>query len=196
MPILVNEKEYRKLTKNEFMNAKGENARGCTYMHGVFQELDKILVNEKSAYRILTLSDGDLHDSRETSNKASEFYNKIKGKYKINSQAIRFFSSDYANPDTLGLASVIQFNTVKQATLLDVNAHDENEKIADELSKLFIGDGLGSKIVLLSDKQNMQIAPWENKSNEMVFNFISISFGNSLDALFYFASFGWMGYDY
>ena len=160
--------EYRQLTKNEFMNAKGENARGCTYMHGVFQELDKILVNEKSAYRILTLSDGDLHDSRETSNKASEFYNKIKGKYKINSQAIRFFSSSYANPDTLGLASVIQFNTVKQATLLDVNAHDENEKIADELSKLFIGDGLGSKIVLLSDKQNMQIAPWESKANEIL----------------------------
>ena len=160
--------EYRQLTKNEFMNAKGENARGCTYMHEVFQELDKILVNEKSAYRILTLSDGDLHDSRETSNKASEFYNKIKGKYKINSQAIRFFSSSYANPDTLGLASVIQFNTVKQATLLDVNAHDENEKIADELSKLFIGDGLGSKIVLLSDKQNMQIAPWESKANEIL----------------------------
>ena len=160
--------EYRKLTKNEFMNAQGEKARGCTYMHGVFEELDKILVNEKAAYRILTLSDGDLHDSRETSNKASEFYNKIKGKFKINSQAIRFFSSSYANPDTLGLASVIQFNSVKQATLLDVNCHDENEKIADELSKLFIGDGLGSKIVLLSDKQNMQIAPWESKANEIL----------------------------
>ena len=160
--------EYRQLTKNEFMNAHGENARGCTYMQGVFKELEKILVNEKAAYRILTLSDGDLHDSRDTSNKASEFYNKIKGKYKINSQAIRFFSSSYANPDTLGLASVIQFNTVKQATLLDVNAHDENEKIADELSKLFIGDGLGSKIVLLSDKQNMQIAPWESKANEIL----------------------------
>ena len=160
--------EYRQLTKNEFMNAQGENARGCTYMHRVFEELDKILVNEKAAYRILTLSDGDLHDTRETSNKASEFYNKIKGKYKINSQAIRFFSSSYANPDTLGLASVIQFNTVKQATLLDVNCHEENEKIADELSKLFIGDGLGSKIVLLSDKQNMQIAPWESKANEIL----------------------------
>jgi hypothetical protein len=160
--------EYRKLTKNEFMNAQEEKARGCTYMHGVFEELDKILVNEKAAYRILTLSDGDLHDSRETSNKASEFYNKIKGKFKINSQAIRFFSSSYANPDTLGLASVIQFNSVKQATLLDVNCHDENEKIADELSKLFIGDGLGSKIVLLSDKQNMQIAPWESKANEIL----------------------------
>ena len=160
--------EYRKLTKNEFTNAENEYARGCTYMHGVFDELEKILVKQDSAYRILTLSDGDLHDSRETSNKASDFYNKIKGKFKINSQAIRFFSSSYANPDTLGLASVIQFNTVKQATLLDINSQDEFEVIADKLSKLFIADGLGNKILLISDKQNIQLAPWENKSNEIL----------------------------
>ena len=46
-------------------------------MHGVFNELEKIIVNPNLSYRILTLSDGDLHDSQETSNKASEFYNKI-----------------------------------------------------------------------------------------------------------------------
>ena len=160
--------EYRKLTKNEFLNAQKENARGMTYMHGVFDELQTILINKDSSYRILTLSDGDLHDSKETSNAASEFYNQIKGQFNINSQAIRFFSSRDANPDTLGLASVIQLNTVKQATLLDVNAKDEESVIADQLSKLFISDGLGNKILLLSDKQNMQIAPWENKSNEIV----------------------------
>ena len=41
------------------------------------------------------------------------------------------------------------------------------KKKADELSKLF-ADGLGSKIVLLSEKQNMQVAPWENKTNEIL----------------------------
>ena len=160
--------EYRKITKNEFLNAQKENARGMTYMHGVFDELQKIILNKDLSYRILTLSDGDLHDSKETSNAASEFYNQIKGQFNINSQAIRFFSSKDANPDTLGLASVIQLNTVKQATLLDVNAKDEESVIAEQLSKLFISDGLGNKILLLSDKQNMQIAPWENKSNEIV----------------------------
>ena len=159
--------EYRKLTKEEFINAGKENARGCTYMQGVFAELEKILVNPNSSYRILTLSDGELHDTKPTSNTASEFYNKIKGKFNINSQAIRFFSSLDANPDTLGLASVIQFNTVKQATLLDVNAKDEESVIADQLSKLFIGDGLGNKILLMSDKQNLKLAPWENKVNEI-----------------------------
>lgn len=160
--------ESRKLTKEEFMNPAKENARGCTYMQGVFQELEKIISNPNLSYRILTLSDGELHDSRETSNKASEFYNKIKGKYSINSQAVRFFSSNYADPDTLGLASVIQLNTIKDTTLLDVNARDDESLIADKLSKLFINDGLGNKVVLISDKQNLKNAPWEEKSNQIV----------------------------
>ena len=160
--------EYRKITKDKFINSNNEYARGCTYMHDVFKELEKILVNKNSSYRILTLSDGDLHDSKETSETASEFYNKIKGKFNINSQAIRFFSSNYANPDTLGLASVIQFNTVKQATLLDLNANDDELTIAEQLSKLFIYDGLGNKILLISDKQNIKSAPWEEKKNEIV----------------------------
>ena len=160
--------ENRKLTKEEFLNPQRENARGCTYMEGVFQELEKIIVNQNLSYRILTLSDGELHDSRETSNKASEYYNKIKGKYSINSQAIRFFSSSYADPDTLGLASVLQLNTIKDTTLLDVNAKDDESLIADKLSKLFINDGLGNKIVLISDKQNIKSAPWEEKSNQIV----------------------------
>ena len=160
--------ENRKITKEEFINAKNEKARGCTYMQGVFAELEKIITNPNLSYRILTLSDGELHDSQQTSNKASEFYNKIKGKYNINSQAIRFFSSNYANPDTLGLASVIQLNTIKETTLLDINARDEETSIADRLGKLFINDGLGNKVVLNSDKINLKSAPWEVKSNQIV----------------------------
>ena len=159
--------EYRQIKKEGFLNPQNEKARGCTYMQGVFSELEKILDKKDSSYRILTLSDGDLHDSKATSNTASEFYNKIKGKFNINSQAIRFFSSSYANPDTLGLASVLQFNTVKQANLLDINAKDDESTIADQLSKLFIYDGLGNKIVLTSDKQNIKLAPWEEKTNEI-----------------------------
>ena len=160
--------ENRKITKEEFINAKNEKARGCTYMQGVFAELEKIITNPNLSYRILTLSDGELHDSQQTSNKASEFYNKIKGKYNINSQAIRFFSSNDASPDTLGLASVIQLNTIKETTLLDINARDEETSIADRLGKLFINDGLGNKVVLNSDKINLKSAPWEVKSNQIV----------------------------
>ena len=159
--------EYRKINKNGFLNPNSENARGCTYMKGVFEQLGKIINNPNSAYRILTLSDGDLHDSQETSITASSFYETIKGKYNINSQAIRFFSYSGANPDTLGLASVLQFNTVKQAQLLDVNAKDDEQVIADQLSKLFIADGLGNKIIFYSDKNNIKNAPWDPNTNEL-----------------------------
>ena len=159
--------EYRKINKNGFLNPNSENARGCTYMKGVFEQLGKIINNPNSAYRILTLSDGDLHDSQETSITASSFYETIKGKYNINSQAIRFFSYSGANPDTLGLASVLQFNTVKQAQLLDVNAKDDEAVIADQLSKLFITDGLGNKIMFYSDKNNLKNAPWDPNTNEL-----------------------------
>ena len=95
--------EYRKINKNGFINAQKEEARGGTYLGGVFKELEKIIVDKNSSYRILILSDGGLSDSISASNSASVFYNKIKGKFTINSQAIRFFSSDYSNPDIIGL---------------------------------------------------------------------------------------------
>ena len=123
--------EYRKLKKKDFINNK-EEALGETYMSGIFEELKKILINNNLSYRILTLSDGDLFDSQLTSQNASKFYNEINGKFKINSQAIRFFSSNYANPDTLGLSSVIQFNTTCEAKLLDINANDNELLVAEK----------------------------------------------------------------
>ena len=52
----------------------------------------------------------------------------------INSQAIRFFSSSFANPDTMGLASVMQLNTIKDTNLIDINASDTTSKIVGEIS--------------------------------------------------------------
>ena len=69
-------------------------------MKRAFIQLEKVLIKEKWSYRILILSDDDLFDSQEDSNVASEFYNKIKGKFRNNSQTIRFFSLSWANPYT------------------------------------------------------------------------------------------------
>ena len=69
-------------------------------MKRAFIQLEKVLTKEKWSYRILILSDDDLFDSHEVSNIASKFYNKIKGKFRTNSQAIRFFSLSWANPYT------------------------------------------------------------------------------------------------
>lgn len=136
-------------------------------MSGIFEELKKILINDNLSYRILTLSDGDLFDSQLISQNALKFYNELNGKFKINSQSIRFFSTNYANPDTLGLSSVIQFNTICEAKLLDINANDNELLVAEQLSKLYINDGLGNKISLLSDKNNIQSSPWDEKINEV-----------------------------
>ena len=61
------------------------------------------------------------------------------------------------------MASVLQFITVNQAKLINVNAKKGESLIADDLSKLFINDGLENKILLLSDKQNIKLAPLEEK---------------------------------
>ena len=163
--------EYRKITKKGFVNATEEECRGGTNMAGVFEKLEKIIVDKNSSYRILTLSDGDLHDSKQTSISSYLFYNKIKGQYNINSQAIRFFSSDYADPDTLGLSSVLQLNTnTKNATLTDINGNDNESTIAEKLSELLINDGLENKILLISDKKNLKSVPWDEKSDQIKLN--------------------------
>ena len=128
--------EYRKINKNGFINSE-EGCGGATYMNGIFKELVNIITDKNSCYRILTLSDVEIFDSEETSNSASLFYNKIKGKFKINSQVIRIFSSNYANPYILGLASVLQFNTIKQTSIIDIN-NFENEEITSEKIKQII----------------------------------------------------------
>ena len=96
--------EYRKIKKTQFLN-NNEQALGGTYMSGIFKELEKVLTKENKSYRILTLSDGILGDSWRTSWCASKFYNKIKGIFRINSQAIRFFSSSNARYFRIGLSN-------------------------------------------------------------------------------------------
>ena len=51
-------------------------------------------MNQNKNIRILTISDGELHDQEETVNFSQEIVNLIKLKnLNVNSQAIRFFSS-------------------------------------------------------------------------------------------------------
>ena len=70
---------------------------------------------------------------------------------------------------------MIQLNTIKDTTLIDINASDTTSKIVGEISKLFVNDGLGNKIILYSDKNNIQSAPWEVKKNE-----INLNLGNNV----------------
>ena len=149
--------EYHQMTKKQLENSTiGD--RGGTSMSGVFDELSNIILTKQTCFRILTISDGDVSDQTETLQNGSEFAAKIKGKYSINSQAVRFFTSS-SQPDTTALSSVLQLNTVKKSTLIDINSAQDDNEIVDILYPLFIDD-LDSNIILQSKTNNLRIDPW------------------------------------
>ena len=85
---------------------------GCTYMAKVPMELEKIINSYSSdnGINILTISDGLIFDQDETKNNAEKLCKNLKEKYpNINSQAIRYKSSNEANPDTKALCSLLDF---------------------------------------------------------------------------------------
>eukprot|EP00833_Pecoramyces_ruminatium_P006678 jgi/Orpsp1_1/1180710/evm.model.c7180000074387.1 len=162
--------EYRKFTKKDFMNCT-EAARGAIEkMTDVFPQLEKIFIpeNQKTPFRILTLSDGELVVKSERINVpilASEFYEKVKNKFRINSQAIRYFTSS-AQPDTMALASILQLNTINEATLIDINYRDSYIESAEKISELFKNDGFDLDLKIKSNKECIKTAPWTDAKNE------------------------------
>lgn len=110
-----------KMNRDELKNSR-MNCQGCTYMERSIKELENIIINsDNNRFRILTISDGVLHDQQNTVSAASKMVSTIKDKYTINSQAIRLFTSS-SQPDTRGLASVLQFNNVTDCRLVDINS--------------------------------------------------------------------------
>ena len=146
--------------KNDFKNST-INGGGGTEMSEIPIQLEKILnnFNSKKSICLLTLSDGEIDDQDETQNNAASLVKKLNGRFSnINSQAIRFMSSDYAEPDTRALCSLLQLNSNLQNNsniLLTFNPVDNNnnnysmsdnkcEELATEISKLFqISEGSG-----------------------------------------------------
>ena len=102
-------------------------------VHKLDQYIDSM---PEKKLRLLTISDGSLHDQQETLSAASKLANKIKGNYMINSQAIRLFTS-YSEPDTRGLASILQLNSTCTTYLKDINAHMSDIQIVNEIKDLF-----------------------------------------------------------
>ena len=149
--------EYHPMTKKQLENSTIR-ACGGNDMREVFDKLSNIILTKQTCFRILTISDGDVDYQTETLQIASEFAAKIKGKYSINSQAVRFFTSSW-QPDTTALSSVLQLNTVGKSTLIDIDSHQDDNKIVDILYSLFIDD-LDSNIKLQSKTNNLRIDPW------------------------------------
>ena len=167
--------DYRKFTKKDFLDCTEPAPGAIEKMSDIFPELKKIFVpkNENTPFRILTLSDGELVVDKERKlvpKYASELAEEIKGKFRINSQAIRYFTSQYGQPDTLALASILQLNSAKEATLLDIQSNDSYTETGDRIYELFKEDGFDCDITLKSNKECIKLNPWnEPKKEEKLF---------------------------
>ena len=179
--------EYRKFTKKDFQNCS-ENANGdIEKMTDVFPQLEKIFIpeNQNKSFRILTLSDGELVVKEERKNVpilASALYEKIKGKFRINSQAIRYFTSLCSQPDTMALASILQINTINEATLIDINYIDSYSESAEKIADLFKNDGFDVDLKLKSNEECIKKEPWIDAKNE-----VDLIFGKNI---FWIENFG------
>ena len=156
--------DYRMFTKKDFLECTEPAPGAIEKMTDVFPQLRKIFVpkNQKTPFRILTLSDGELvveEERRMVPKLASELSEEIKGKFRINSQAIRYFTSEYGQPDTLALASILQLNTVKEATLLDMKCSDSYIESGDRIYELFKNDGFDCDLTLRSNKVCLRSNP-------------------------------------
>ncbi len=164
--------DYRKFKKSDFLNCTEPAPGAIEKMSEIFPELKKIFIpkNEKTPFRILTLSDGELvvEEERKLVPKlASEFANEIKGKFRINSQAIRYFTSEFGQPDTLALASILQLNNVKEATLIDINSRDSYIETGDKIYELFKDDGFDCRLNMKSNCACIKNEPWGEKKEEI-----------------------------
>jgi hypothetical protein len=121
-------------------------------------------------FRILTISDGEIWDKEDTLRNASKFAEEIKGKYIINSQAIRLFTSD-DQPDTTALCTVLQLNNVNKANLIDINSNLPSKKIANKIFELFQNDGLNKSLFLKSKNQKFRESPWGEELNKVLLSY-------------------------
>lgn len=146
-----------------------------TCMKSAIDELKKYFDAKKAALlngsktktniRILSISDGDLNDQEQTIRAASELNVGLED-FRISSQAVRYFTSSYGQPDTRGLSSVMQFSNVSTPKLCDLNAtRIELESLIATFTSLFNSDGLKNSVNMVCDSKCMKSSPWATVSN-------------------------------
>ena len=145
-------------------------ANGCTYMSGALDELYSLIKNNTISNRIirlLSISDGQLHDQEQTMKSAEKLKNLLQNENKVvNSQAIRLLTSN-CDPDTRGLSSTVQLSTIGKQQLIDIDCRNSNKKIIKYIKDLFIHDGLENSFELKSDENILQEEPWLPKLNKI-----------------------------
>ena len=146
------------------------NSGGKTYMSKSYEILEEIFYSLKKKcnnLRILSISDGKLHDQKETKQKGQILYEKYKNIFIINSQCIRLYTSSKEKPDTSGIISFLKFNNIKGCELINHKA-DKIKDLEKVIISLFKDDGLnGNYFKINGDNVNLKNFPWEKSSNSL-----------------------------
>jgi hypothetical protein len=145
-------------------------ANGCTYMSSAIDKLSDMIINNtinNKIVRLLSISDGELHDQDDTMQSAEKLKKLLESKNcVVNSQAIRL-KTGYCEPDTRGLSSMVQLSTIGKQMLIDINCSESDLNITEKIDNLFINDGLGNSFELKSEENIFQEDPWLPKTNKI-----------------------------
>lgn len=157
--------EYYNLTVGNFVDFEIQ-CQGCTYMKGAVEKLHELMgtfgKKKVDATRILTISDGEIGDQHETKEYSDELASFIKQfNFSINSQAVRFFTSSYGQPDTTALCCLLQLNNTSESNLLDISFQESFDDLAEKWADLFASDGLMSAVELQCDSPIFRKNPWD-----------------------------------
>jgi Mg-chelatase subunit ChlD len=117
--------------------------------------------------RLLTISDGEVHDQPNVQTQAAQLASLIKNNYIINSQAVRLFTSS-SQPDTRAVSSLLQLNNVSNVNLLDLKTSLTNMEISATIASLFSGDSLNRHAILKSDEAILKSTPWQTQNSNSI----------------------------
>lgn len=147
--------------------------QGGTYMSQAIiklQQLLEIFKREKiEALRILSISDGEILDKRNVLKLSEELAKCVKNfDFSINSQAVRFFTSEHGQPDTTAMCCLLQLNECSVSNLLDISSKESFDVIIDEWTELFANDYYGHAVKLKCNSQIIRRNPWELRNSDRV----------------------------
>lgn len=155
------------------------NSGGYTYMRPAVTKCKELLnslyqdnVEKRKPIRLLTISDGAIHDAQQTAEFTQQLYDFVIGKFRFSSQAVRFVNSS-SQPDTTAIASLLRLNETSGITtkLVDIPASESSESVATKIAELFVSDNIssGSEEKVLKAKSPIILRqPWEETSTSEI----------------------------
>ena len=114
-----------------------------------------------ASVRVLAISDGEICD-KERSLRAAEVLNQqFRSKIRINSQSVQLFSSDFANPDTVALCSLLRLNNTKSAKLVNIFKKTSSTARVAMIKESISGDNLEFNVQIKCEKPLFKKDLWE-----------------------------------